>query len=76
LHIQALMPEVTGQQHGDEPPDCLNFGKNETIGNGCDVEGLRKNGEVFPLSLSAGKAVLADKPAFLFVLHNMTRPVA
>ena len=76
LQIQALMPEVTGQRHGDALPDCIDFDKKETVSNGRDVEGLRKNGEVFTLRLSTGKAMLADKPAFVCIFHDMTRQVA
>ena len=76
LPIQALMPEATGQQKDDALSHFLDVNQKESIGNGRDVEGLRKDGEVFPLHLSAGKAMLGDKPAFVCIFHDRTRQVA
>lgn len=72
-NVKILMPETLAGQHDGFIRHHKETGEKRIIGIGRDVEGLRKDGSVFPLHLSVGNAQVDDKRMFVAILHDLTR---
>ncbi|WP_299647856.1 PAS domain S-box protein [uncultured Tateyamaria sp.] len=70
--VNVLMPKVLADLHDGFMSHHLKTGEKRIIGIGRDVEGQRKDGTVFPLHLSVGRADIAGTPMFIGILHNLT----
>lgn len=71
-NVRMLMPEALAALHDGFLRHHAETGEKRIIGIGRDVEGLRKDGTVFPLHLSVGKTEQADKRLFIGILHDLT----
>ena len=72
-NVRVLMPAAMAARHDGFMHHHLDTGEKRIIGIGRDVEGLRKDGSVFPLHLSVGKAEIDGEVAFVGILHDQTR---
>lgn len=73
-NVSSLMPQKMAQEHDGYIDHHIRTGEKRIIGLGRDVEGLRKDGSVFPLHLSVGatQAVEGHK-TFVGILHDLTQ---
>lgn len=71
-NVRILMPEPMASQHDSYMRHHIETGENRIIGIGRDVEGIRKDGQVFPLHLSVGEALIGEERIFVAVLHDLT----
>jgi PAS domain S-box-containing protein len=67
-NVNMLMPEPFHSQHGKYIDTYLNTGKKKIIGIGREVEGLRRNGETFPLHLSVNQMMIDNRIYFTGVI--------
>jgi len=70
--VNMLMPEALAALHDGFMTHHLETGEKRIIGLGRDVEGLRKDGSVFPLHLSVGHTEVAGERLFIGILHDLT----
>lgn len=72
-NVKMLMPEDMAAQHDGFMDHHLKTGERKIIGIGREVEGLRKDGTIFPLHLSVGRAENKENgPIFTATLHDLT----
>ena len=71
--LDLLLPDAEITRHQDAIARYLKTGRAAIIGIGRDVEGLRKDGSIFPLHLSVGHAKVDGKNLFVGVMHDLTR---
>jgi PAS domain S-box-containing protein len=72
-NIAMLMPNAIANQHDHYMQKYLNTGKKNIIGVTREVEGQRKNGEVFPLELSVREVYFGSGRLFVGILHDITK---
>lgn len=70
--VNMLMPEALAVLHDGFMRHHLETGEKRIIGLGRDVEGLRKDGSIFPLHLSVGHTEVAGERLFIGILHDLT----
>ncbi len=70
--VNMLMPEALGAVHDGFMSHHIKTGEKRIIGIGRDVEGLRRDGSVFPLHLSVGHSAVDGKRIFIGILHDLT----
>ena len=70
--VNMLMPAALAEIHDGFMRHHLETGEKRIIGLGRDVEGLRKDGSVFPLHLSVGDAKVGDQRLFVALLHDLS----
>lgn len=71
--LDLLLPDAEITRHQDAIARYLKTGEAGIIDIGRDVEGLRKDGSIFPLHLSVGHAKVDGKHLFVGVMHDLTR---
>ena len=71
--VNMLMPQALADLHDGFMAHHMNTGERRIIGIGRDVEGQRRDGTVFPLHLSVGRADIAGAPVFIGILHDLTK---
>ncbi len=71
-NINILMPEPHHTNHDDYLKDYVKSGQAKIIGTGREVEGLRKDGSVFPIRLAIGKVVLSNETLFVGFITDLT----
>lgn len=74
--VNKLMPKSLSDQHDGFMQGYLSTGKARIIGRGRAVEGLRREGQVFPLHLSIGRADYGGATHFVAILHDMSARIA
>ncbi len=72
-NISVLMPERESRRHDAYMSHHLATGEERIIGRGRELEGLRKDGSVFPLHLSVGRSERDGHVQFVAILHDLTR---
>jgi PAS domain S-box-containing protein len=72
-NVAMLMPEALAHRHDTFISNHVNTGEKRIIDIGRDVEGLRKDGAIFPLHLSVGRAMVDDKLVFIAILHDLSQ---
>ena len=72
-NVNVLMPESFAARHDDYMRHHIETDENRIIGIGRDVDGIRKDGTVFPLHLSVGETQIDDKRLFIGILHDLTQ---
>jgi PAS domain S-box-containing protein len=72
-NIKILMPEPYLRDHDDFLERYLRTGEKRVIGVGRDVEGRRKGGSVFPISLAVSEVVLGGKRSFTGIVHDLSQ---
>lgn len=72
-NISVLMPEPYRSQHDGYIDHHLKTGEKKIIGVGRAVNGLRRDGHVFPLHLSVGEFEIDGQKHFTGILHDLSR---
>ena len=71
-NVRVLMPETMAERHDSFISNHIETGEKKIIDIGREVEGLRKDGTVFPLHLSVGRAVVDRELLFIAILHDLS----
>jgi PAS domain S-box-containing protein len=71
-NVRILMPTNMADHHNGYIAHHIETGQRRIIGIGRDVEGLRKDGTVFPLHLSVGNAEVDGQRLFVAIMHDLT----
>ncbi|PIQ21692.1 MAG: PAS domain-containing sensor histidine kinase [Cytophagales bacterium CG18_big_fil_WC_8_21_14_2_50_42_9] len=71
-NIKMLMPEPDRGQHDNYLQNYHQTGIGNIIGKGREVLGRRKDGTVFPFSLSISQLKLQDKMLFTGIIHDIS----
>ncbi|MFB9374214.1 PAS domain S-box protein [Algimonas porphyrae] len=71
-NISRLMPEPYHSAHDGYIRNYLETGENRIIGIGREVEGQRKSGEIFPMSLAVGEMGHRDGMLFIGIIRDLT----
>jgi len=72
LNVRALMPGPMADQHDGFIASHIETGEKKIIDIGREVEGLHRDGTVFPLHLSVGRAVVDGELLFFAILHDLS----
>jgi nitrogen fixation negative regulator NifL len=70
--MTMLMPEGYRERYEAGLRRHVATGRSAVLGKPIEVEGLRKDGTVFPLELTIGKSVVDGRPVFAGVLRDIT----
>lgn len=71
-NIKMLMPSPYQAEHDGYLESYQLTGKAHIIGSGREVEGLRKNGTVFPLDLAVSEMVIDGEPVYSGIVRDIT----
>lgn len=71
-NIKMLMPSPYTEEHDTYLENYMRTGKAKIIGMIREVEGLRKNGTVFPMQLSISELYTGEERSFTGVVRNIT----
>lgn len=71
--VNTLMPDGMAGLHNGFLQQYQETGQNRIIGIGREVEGLRKDGTVFPLHISVGRSEVEGQQLFVGILHDLTQ---
>jgi PAS domain S-box-containing protein len=71
-NVSLLMPSPYREGHDGYLAHYLHTGEKKIIGIGREVEGVRKNGEVFPLDISVTEVKLGGRRKFAGFLRDIT----
>ena len=71
-NVNILMPEPYRSHHDGYLEAYQRTGQAKIIGYGREVEGMRKNGEVFPLALAVSTLRLGKKSLFTGIVRDIT----
>ena len=71
-NVNILMPEPYRSAHDSYLHNHLTTGERKVIGAGREVEGLRKNGETFPLELGVSEIDVGGRQLFTGVVRDVT----
>ncbi len=71
-NVTLLMPSPHKDIHHTYVNNYLNTGEKKIIGKGREVDGLRKDGTLFPARLAVSEIILDDTHFFTGIIHDMT----
>lgn len=71
-NISMLMPEPYRSMHDNYMKTHLQTGKKNIIGIGREVQGLRRNGQEFPMDLMVSRVVQQGEPVFIGIVRDIT----
>lgn len=71
-NIKMLMPEPYQSEHDGYLRNYKKTSEKKVIGIGREVEGLRKNGSIFPLELAVAEMVVSGETIFTGVVRDIT----
>ncbi|MDH5694464.1 MAG: diguanylate cyclase [Gammaproteobacteria bacterium] len=71
-NIKTLMPETYSKHHDQFISNYATTSKPKIIGIGREVEGLRKNGDVFPMDLAVTEVFSDHGRAFIGIVRDIT----
>ncbi|GAA5222395.1 PAS domain-containing sensor histidine kinase [Membranihabitans marinus] len=71
-NVKFLMPEPDQSQHDKYIENYNRTKKPKIIGIGREVQGLKKDGTLFPFRLAVSEVVLSDRIIFTGVVHDLT----
>ncbi|SIN60754.1 two-component system, LuxR family, sensor kinase FixL [Parasphingorhabdus marina DSM 22363] len=71
-NVRILMPEYHAANHDRFMQRYLETGTKRIIGKGREVEGLKKDGTVFPMRLDVGEAIAGDDRLFTGFIVDLT----
>jgi diguanylate cyclase (GGDEF)-like protein/PAS domain S-box-containing protein len=72
-NLSVLMPEPHRSQHNGFLAHYQQTGEERIIGKTLEVEGRRKDGDVFPISLSVSRISRSGQPVFIGIVRDITR---
>jgi PAS domain S-box-containing protein len=72
-NIKVLMPTSYAKEHNGYLKNYSTTGKAKIIGIGREVEGLKKNGSVFPMHLSVSEFKLDAEIFYSGIIHDLTQ---
>ena len=72
-NLSMLMPEPQRTQHDDYLRHYKATGVAHVVGFNREVQGRRKNGEEFPISLSVSRVLRAGQPTFVGLVRDITQ---
>lgn len=71
-NIKMLMPERYAANHDGYIRHYLETGEGKIIGRGCQLEGRRKDGHIFPIDLSVSEIRLGSERIFSGIIRDIT----
>lgn len=71
-NIRMLMPEPDRSQHDSYLQNYADSGKAKIIGIGREVEGLRKNGTIFPMDLAVTRGIDHGEVIFIGIVRDIS----
>ncbi len=71
-NVNMLMPQPHRRQHDSYLQNYLRTGIRRIIGIGREVEGMRKDGSIFPFRLSISEVKLRNRRIFTGIVHDLT----
>jgi PAS domain S-box-containing protein len=71
-NVSTLMPEPDRSQHDSYLRNYLWSGRAKIIGIGREVQGLRKDGTVFPMDLAVGEARIGGRRVFAGTIRDIS----
>lgn len=71
-NIRILMPSPYRQRHNGYIQHYIETGVRKIIGIGREVEGLRKDGTIFPMRLAVSEVRLKDRLIFTGFIHDIS----
>jgi len=71
-NIKILMPDPYKSEHDGYLAHHMQTGEKNVIGIGREVQGQRKNGEVFPLELAVSEMEVSGKKMFTGIIRDIT----
>ena len=71
-NVKMLMPSAYADHHDQFLTNYMETGKAKIIGIGREVEGLRKNGETFPLDLAVSEMNVGGQRMFTGIVRDIT----
>ena len=71
--LAVILPEAHKQMHAGYVKKYLHSGEKHVIGTTVEIEGVRKNGDTFPMELSIGETMLDGKRIFTGIVQDITQ---
>lgn len=71
-NVKVLMPEPYHSEHDGYIDGYVKTGEKKIIGIGREVQGRRKNGDIFPMGLSVGEMGHTGARLFIGIIHDLT----
>lgn len=71
-NIKILMPDPYRSEHDGYLAHHMHTGEKNVIGIGREVQGQRKNGEIFPLELAVSEMEVSGKKMFTGIVRDIT----
>ncbi|NLQ18563.1 EAL domain-containing protein [Marinomonas sp. M1K-6] len=72
-NVSILMPKSDGERHDGYLKNHLDTGKTAIIGQGREVIAMKKNGQLFQMHLSVGRAETPEgEPFFVGICHDLS----
>ena len=71
-NVSMLMPAPYRDEHDSYLKRYLEEGNARVIGIGREVQGLKRDGNVFPLHLSVGEMLVQNQRKFTAILHDLS----
>lgn len=75
-NVSMLMPQPDAVRHGRFMQDYIRTGRAKIIGIGRESQGMRKDGEVFPLELAVSEVALRGQRMFIGIMRDLTEKKA
>ena len=72
-NVKMLMPQPYRANHDEYIGHYHSTGIKRIIGIGRNVSGQRKDGTTFPMYLSVGEGVVADKKIYVGIIHDLSQ---
>lgn len=72
-NVRILTPDDIAVQHDNFIAHHIETGEKKIIGIGRDVEAKRRDGSIFPIHLSIGRAEISGDLSFVGIIHDLTR---
>jgi diguanylate cyclase (GGDEF)-like protein/PAS domain S-box-containing protein len=71
-NVKMLMPSPYREEHDTYLGNYLATGERKVIGSGREVQGLRKNGEIFPMHLGVSDVETPEEHFFVGIIRDLT----
>ena len=71
-NVKMLMPSPYREEHDTYLGNYMATGERKIIGIGREVQGLRKDGELFPMHLGVSEVETPEEHFFVGIIHDLT----